>query len=111
MCLLDKLKQTEVKKAVNQQLFLGGYTVNDQPHPRGETVISRHNVTKGYLLQDEKTQEVYKTDSDGKVWFHTGDNGEVMPDSVFKIIVKLMICSVYLVLKKRLRHLQSRSLE
>ena len=111
MCLLDKLKQTEVKKTVNQQLFLGGYTVNDQPHPRGEIVISGHNVTKGYLHQDEKTREVYKTDSDGKVWFHTGDIGEVMPDGVFKIIGKLSICSVNLVLKKRLRHLQSRSLE
>ena len=111
MCLLDRLKQIEVEKAVNQQLFLGGYTVNDQPHPRGEIVISGHNVTKGYLHQDEKTREVYKTDSDGKVWFHTGDIGEVMPDGVFKIIGKLLICSVYLVLKKRLRHIQSRSLE
>lgn len=111
MCLLNKLKQIEVEKAVNQQLFLGGYTVNDQPHPRGEIVISGHNVTKGYLHQDEKTREVYITDSDGKVWFHTGDIGEVMPDGVFKIIGKLLICSVNLVLKKRLRHLQSRSLE
>ena len=74
-------------------------------------MISGHNVTKGYLHQDEKTREVYKTDSDGKVWFHTGDIGEVMPDGVFKIIGKLLICAVYLILKKRLRHLQSRSLE
>ena len=40
MCLLDKLKKTKVEKAINQQLILGGYTVNDQPHPRGEIVIS-----------------------------------------------------------------------
>ena len=61
--------------------------------------------------QDEKTREVYKTDSDGKVWFHTGDTGEVMPDSVFKVIGKLLICLVTLVLEKRLHHVQSRSLE
>ena len=91
MCFLDKLKQTEVEKAINQELFLGGYTVNDQPHPRGEIVISGHNVTKGYLHQDEKTREVYKTDSDGKVWFHTGDIGEVMPDGVFKVIGKFLL--------------------
>ena len=56
------MKQIEVEKARNKEFFLGGYTVNDQPHPRGETVISGHNVTKGYLHQDEKTREVYKTD-------------------------------------------------
>ena len=54
-------------------------------------MISGHNVTKGYLHQDEKTREVYKTDSDGKVWFHTGDIGEVMPDGVFKVIGKLLL--------------------
>ena len=91
MCFLDKLKQKEDEKAINQGLFLGGYTVNDQPHPRGEIVISGHNVTKCYLHQDEKTREVYKTDSDGKVWFHTGDIGEVMPDGVFKVIGKLLL--------------------
>ena len=85
------MKQIEVEKALNKEFFLGGYTVNDQPHPRGEIVISGHNVTKGYLHQDEKTREVYKTDSDGKVWFHTGDIGEVMPDGVFKVIGKLLL--------------------
>ena len=110
MCFLDKLKQIEFEKAINQQLFLGVYTVNDQPHSRGEIVISRYNVTKGYLHQDEKTREVYKTDSDGKVWFHTGDIGEVMPDGVFKVIGKLLTCLVTLVSEKCSHHLQSRSI-
>ena len=54
------------KKAINQELFLGGYTVNDQPHPRGEIVISEHNVTEGYLHQDEKTRECIKLIVTGK---------------------------------------------
>ena len=89
--LPGQIEPNRSRKSYKSGTFLGGYTVNDQPHPRGEIVISGHNVTKGYLHQDEKTREVYKTDSDGKVWFHTGDIGEVMPDGVFKVIGKLLL--------------------
>ena len=66
--------------------ILGGYTTYDKPHPRGEIAISGHNVTKGYYKQPEKTKEVFVKDEDGKIWFYTGDIGEVHSDGCLQII-------------------------
>jgi long-chain acyl-CoA synthetase len=64
----------------------GGYTVNDEPNPRGEVVLSGAHISKGYFMDKEKTDEVYITDADGKRWFHTGDIGEFESDGVLRII-------------------------
>jgi long-chain acyl-CoA synthetase len=74
----------------------GGYTVNDRPHPRGEILISGSSVSLGYFKQPEKTAESFVKDTSGKVWFHTGDIGEIRTDGTLKVIdrkkdlVKLM---------------------
>ena len=38
----------------------GGYTINDNPMPRGEIVIGGPSVTLGYFKNEVKTNEVYK---------------------------------------------------
>lgn len=64
----------------------GGYTVNDEPHPRGEIVLSGAHISTGYFKAPEKTAEVYTEDADGKRWFYTGDIGEFEADGVLRII-------------------------
>lgn len=74
----------------------GGYTPNDKPNPRGEILISGSNVSVGYFNQPAKTAEDFVTDASGKLWFHTGDIGEMRADGVLKVVdrkkdlVKLM---------------------
>jgi long-chain acyl-CoA synthetase len=65
-----------------------GYTIDDKPNPRGELLLSGHNVTQlGYYKMEEKTAEdLPKHDSDGQRWFHSGDIGEMMPNGTVKII-------------------------
>lgn len=65
--------------------FLGGYTTQDKPNPRGEICLSGHNVTVGYYKNEEKTKESY-VEMDGKRWFLTGDIGEWHPDGCLKVI-------------------------
>jgi long-chain acyl-CoA synthetase len=64
----------------------GGYTVNDQPNPRGEVVLAGAHISKGYFCEQEKTDESYKTDENGKRWFYTGDIGEFERDGVLRLI-------------------------
>lgn len=71
--------------------FIGGYTVNDKPCPRGEIVIGGPNVTVGYLKQEEKTNEVYK-EEDGQRWFYTGDIGVMESDGCLRIVGMLLCC-------------------
>lgn len=40
---------------------------------RGELCVSGYNVCKGYLHNNEKTDEAIRYDSDGVRWMHTGD--------------------------------------
>lgn len=44
---------------------------------RGELAVSGYLVMKEYWGQPEKTAEVMKTDQDGKVWMHTGDEASI----------------------------------
>ena len=40
---------------------------------RGELCVSGYGLQKGYLNNEAKTAEVMKTDKDGILWMHTGD--------------------------------------
>ncbi len=64
----------------------GNYLVSDSPYPRGEVCIAGPTISSGYFKQPEKTKEDFRADPDGKVWFHTGDIGEMHPDGVLKIV-------------------------
>ncbi|KAM4021134.1 long-chain-fatty-acid--CoA ligase 4 isoform 1-T2 [Anomaloglossus baeobatrachus] len=64
----------------------GGYTNEDQPHPRGEIVIGGQNVSMGYFKNDEKSLEDFYVDDNGQRWFCTGDIGEFHPDGCLQII-------------------------
>ncbi len=44
---------------------------------RGELAVSGYLVMKEYWGQPEKTAEVLKPDSEGKVWMHTGDEASM----------------------------------
>ncbi|XP_077248832.1 long chain acyl-CoA synthetase 9 isoform X2 [Tasmannia lanceolata] len=64
----------------------GGYLIKDSPMPRGEIVIGGPNVTIGYFKNEEKTNEVYKVDERGMLWFYTGDIGQFHSDGCLEII-------------------------
>lgn len=69
----------------------GGYRWSDKDNkaiglPRGEILISGANLSSGYYLNPEKTKEEYVTDASGKVWFHTGDVGQIHPNGTVQII-------------------------
>lgn len=38
----------------------GGYTISDEPMPRGEVVVGGFSVTAGYFNNEAKTTEVYQ---------------------------------------------------
>lgn len=63
----------------------GGYTNQDQPHPRGEIIIGGQNVSMGYFKNEEKTSDFY-VDENGQRWFCTGDIGEFHPDGCLQIV-------------------------
>ncbi|KAK0181964.1 hypothetical protein PV327_000141 [Microctonus hyperodae] len=63
----------------------GSYRVTDAPYPRGEILIGGANVSQGYYKIPEKTKEDFVFE-DEKMWFRTGDIGEVHPDGCIKII-------------------------
>lgn len=52
---------------------------------RGELAVSGYLVMKEYWGQPEKTAEVMKTDADGKVWMHTGDEASIDADGYVSI--------------------------
>jgi len=69
----------------------GNYRTSDVNNPaigmpRGEVLISGANVTNGYYKQPKMTEEVFIKDKDGKMWFHTGDIGQWLPNGTLQII-------------------------
>jgi len=60
--------------------------VTDNP-PRGEILVAGVCVSqKGYFKMEEKSKEDFPTHADGKVWFHTGDVGEMTAKGTLRII-------------------------
>ena len=57
----------------------------------------------GYFKQPEKTAEAFVKDNNGRVWFHTGDIGEMRADGTLKIIGKGYISAKILEMSKKLR--------
>uniref|UniRef100_A0A7S4RJ72 AMP-dependent synthetase/ligase domain-containing protein n=1 Tax=Alexandrium monilatum TaxID=311494 RepID=A0A7S4RJ72_9DINO len=75
---------TEIKlKSVEEM----GYVVTTTP-PRGEILVSGPAVSqKGYYKMEAKSLEDFpRHDDDGKVWFHTGDIGEMTQSGTLRII-------------------------
>lgn len=68
----------------------GKYRVTDKPFPRGEILIGGDNISEGYYKLPDKTRDDF-FEEDGKMWFKTGDIGEIHADGVLKIIGKLLI--------------------
>lgn len=62
-----------------------GYTHKD-PHPRGEIYLGGPSISSGYFRNEAKTREAYLRDEKGRVWFATGDIGELHPGGVLAII-------------------------
>jgi len=52
---------------------------------RGELAVSGYLVMKEYWGQPEKTADVMKTDADGKIWMHTGDEASIDADGYVSI--------------------------
>ncbi|KAK5282735.1 hypothetical protein LTR40_002870 [Exophiala xenobiotica] len=52
---------------------------------RGELAVHGYLVMKEYWGQPEKTAEVMKADSEGKVWMHTGDEASMDEDGYISI--------------------------
>jgi len=62
------------------------YLVTDSP-PRGEILIGGNTVSQtGYFQMPEKTAEDFPRHADGKIWFHTGDIGVMLPSGALKIV-------------------------
>ncbi|XP_075264388.1 long-chain-fatty-acid--CoA ligase 4-like [Convolutriloba macropyga] len=64
----------------------GNYLVTDLPNPRGEIVIRSKQVAGGYYKNEEKTEEAFVKDSNGDMWFYSGDIGEIDSMGRLKII-------------------------
>ena len=69
----------------------GGYRTRDVDDPaiampRGEVVVHGMNVAQGYFKNDEKTDEAFRMEDDGKRWFYTGDIGQFRANGTLEII-------------------------
>eukprot|EP00121_Abeoforma_whisleri_P016992 Awhi_evm1s15574 len=69
----------------------GGYLASDKDKddikmPRGEILMAGSHIAQGYFGLDEKTAEDFVADENGKVWFHTGDIGQIHDDGCIQII-------------------------
>lgn len=52
---------------------------------RGELAVSGYLVMKGYWGDQLKTDEVLKTDDEGRMWMHTGDEAQMDDEGYVKI--------------------------
>ncbi|CAG7995710.1 unnamed protein product [Penicillium salamii] len=52
---------------------------------RGELCTSGYVLQRGYLDDEEKTNEVMKKDEEGVVWMHTGDEGTIDEEGYCRI--------------------------
>ncbi|CAG8482898.1 9872_t:CDS:10, partial [Acaulospora colombiana] len=59
-----------------------GYSVDDDPNPRGEIYVRGANVMRGYYKKPDETSQVI--DADG--WFRTGDIGMVLPNGTLRVV-------------------------
>ncbi|KNC84329.1 hypothetical protein SARC_03453 [Sphaeroforma arctica JP610] len=69
----------------------GNYKVTDKDDkaigmPRGEVLLGGPCIASGYYKMPEKTAEEFIADESGKVWFHTGDIGQVHKSGTLQII-------------------------
>ena len=62
-----------------------GYSINDQPYPRGEICIRGPGVFKEYFRDPEKTAKMF--DEHGSLL--TGDIAELIPNGGLKIIDRI----------------------
>lgn len=68
----------------------GGYSPDNPENPCGHILISGKCISPGYYEMPELTGEIFvKDEQTGKVWFKTGDIGQLQPDGTFKIIDRL----------------------
>jgi len=88
---------TEIKlRSVPEMGYLvNGKDVDGNAKVAGEILVSGNNVAKGYFVGgtaeeraelEKKNAEDFRSHPDGKVWFHTGDIGEMDADGVMKIV-------------------------
>ncbi|KII62437.1 Long chain acyl-CoA synthetase 8 [Thelohanellus kitauei] len=64
----------------------GNYNPSDK-NPRGEICISGKPVSSGYYKNQEETDKAFiKDEKTGKIWFRTGDIGEILPDGTLRIV-------------------------
>lgn len=52
---------------------------------KGELAVSGYLVMKGYWGDELKTQEVLRSDEEGRLWMHTGDEAEMDEEGYVKI--------------------------
>jgi long-chain acyl-CoA synthetase len=53
--------------------------------PDGEILASGPNIMRGYYNRPDATEEALETDSEGRVWLHTGDIGHLDEDGYLYI--------------------------
>jgi long-chain acyl-CoA synthetase len=51
----------------------------------GEVLLSGPNVLQGYFNKPEETAAALEKESNGKIWFHSGDIGEIDPQGFLRI--------------------------
>ncbi len=73
----------------NMGIFKPGTDIELKYGEEGEICICGPTVMKGYLNNEEETNEVLKRHRDGKIWLHTRDLGFVDCDGQFYITDRL----------------------
>jgi len=76
-------------KAGQSYLATDKFDVDGNPvFGRGEILIKGNNVTAGYYMRDDATDEVFvhENNDDSERWFHTGDIGQFMDDGSLRIV-------------------------
>ena len=61
-----------------------GYRTTDNP-PRGEILVSGHNIAAGYLKLEKETSKDF-IELDGLRYWISGDIGEISNDGLIKLV-------------------------